>query len=183
MRQHPQVEVEARSNDRPADLVGEGVDLAVRIGRLPDSSLIATKVSQTRFVMCGSPEYLAASGTPERPDDLHRHSIVGYVAPNTAIQFNYRFLIDGAARTMSFSPRLMVDDGEALVTAGVRSVGLVMANDYLMERHIADGELVRVLRSFEMPPVPISIVQLPTRNPSPDARAFVAMLRRRLATT
>lgn len=183
VRQHPQVEVEARSNDRLADLVDEGVDLAVRIGRLPDSSLIATKVSQTRFVMCGSPEYLAASGTPEHPDDLHRHSVVSYVAPDTAVQFNHRFLIDGAARTMTFSSRLTVDDGEALVAAGIRSVGLVMANDYLMEQHIVDGRLVRVLRGFEMPPVPISVVQLPTRNPSPAARAFVAMLRRRLATT
>ena len=183
VRQHSQVEVEVRSNDRLADLVDEGVDLAVRIGRLPDSSLIATKVSQTRFVMCGSPEYLAASGTPEHPDDLHRHTIVGYVAPDTAVQFNYRFLIDGAAKSMTFSSRLTVDDGEALVAASIRSAGLVMANDYLMEQHIADGGLVRVLRGFEMPPVPISVVQLPTRNPSPAARAFVAMLRRRLATT
>lgn len=183
MRLHPQVEVEARSNDRPADLVGEGVDLAVRIGRLPDSSLIATKVSQTRFVMCGSPEYLAASGTPEHPNDLHCHTIVGYVAPDTAVRFNHRFLIDGTTRTMTFPSRLTVDDGEALVAAGLRSAGLVMANDYLMQQHIADGGLVRVLRGFEIPPAPISVVQLPTRSPSPAARAFVAMLRRRLART
>ena len=183
MRLHPQVEVEARSNDRPADLVGEGVDLAVRIGRLPDSSLIATKVGQTRFVMCGSPEYLAAKGTPEHPDDLHRHHVVGYVAPDTAVRFSHRFLIDGAARNMSFPSRLTVDDGEVLVAAGLRSAGLVMANDYLMERHITDGRLVRVLHGFEMPPVPINVVQLSTRNPSPAARAFVIMLRRHLATT
>ena len=183
VRRHPQVEVEARSNDRPADLVGEGVDLAVRIGHLPDSSLIATKISQTRFVMCGSPEYLAANGIPNHPDDLRRHSVVGYVAPDTAVQFNHRFLIAGAARTMSLPSRLTVDDGEALVAAGLRSAGLVMANDYLMEQHIADGGFVRVLRDFEMPPVPISVVQLPTRNPSPAARAFVAMLRHRLAAT
>lgn len=143
----------------------------------------APVMSQTRFVMCGSPEYLAASGTPKHPDDLHRHTIVGYVAPDTAVRFNHRFLIDGTTRTTTFPSRLTVDDGEALVAAGLRSAGLVMANDYLMEQHIADGGLVRVLRGFEIPPAPISVVQLPTRNPSPAARAFVAMLRRRLATT
>ena len=181
MRLHPQVEVEARLNDRPADLVGEGVDLAVRIGRLPDSSLVATKVGETRFVMGGAPEYLAASGTPMHPDDLHRHEVVGYVASETAVRFSHEFLIDGAAMTMNLSSRLTVDDGEALVAAGLRSAGLVMANDYLVAGHIANGGLVRVLRAFEMPPVPISVVQLPTRNPSTAARAFVALLRRRLA--
>lgn len=179
-KQYPEVEIEVRLSDRLADLVVEGVDLAIRIGDLPDSSLIATRVGQTGFVMCGSPEYLATMGMPAHPDDLHRHSVVGYVAPDTAVRFTYRFLIDGVVKTVSLPSRLKVDDGEALVGAGARSVGLVMANEYLMEQQIAEGSLVRVLREFETPPVPISVVQLPTRNPSPAARAFVAMLRRRL---
>ena len=179
-KRYPEVEIEVRLSDRLADLVAEGVDLAVRIGDLPDSSLIATRIGQTGFVMCGSPEYLATRGVPAHPDDLHRHSVVGYVAPDTAVRFTYRFLVDGAVKTVNFPSRLNVDDGEALVGAGARSVGLVMANDYLMEKQIAEGSLVRVLREFETSPVPISVVQLPTRNPSLAARAFVTMLRRRL---
>ena len=181
VRQYPQLEIEVRLNDLPVDLVKDGVDLAIRIGHLPDSSLIAARVSQTGFVLCGSPEYLATNGVPVHPDDLHHHNIVGYVAPGTAIRFAYRFQINGVERTMSLPSRLTVDDGEAAVTAAARSVGLVMVNDYHLEQHVRDGGLVRVLRAFETPPVPISVVQLPTRNPSPAAQAFTAMLRRRLA--
>jgi DNA-binding transcriptional LysR family regulator len=183
VKQYPQVEVEVRLSDRLVDLVAEGVDLAVRIGHLPDSSLIATRISQTGFVICGSPEYLAASGIPAHPYDLQHHSVVGYVRPNTAVRFTYRFLVDGVAISMSLPFRLTVDDGEAAVFAAVRSVGLVMVNDYVVEEHVADGSLVRVLREFELPPVPISVVHLPTRNPSPAIRAFEMMLRRRLAST
>jgi DNA-binding transcriptional LysR family regulator len=182
VRQYPQVEVEVRLDDRPVDLVKDGVDLAVRIGHLPDSSLIAARVSQTGFVLCASPEYLASNGVPAHPDELHRHSIVGYVAPGTSIRFTYRFLIDGVERTMSLPSRLTVDDGEAAVSAAARSVGLAMVNDYHVEHHVADGSLVRVMRAFETPPVPISVVQLPTRNPSPATQAVTVMLRRRLAT-
>lgn len=181
VRQYPQVEVEVRLSDRLVDLVAEGVDLAIRIGPLPDSSLIAARIGQTGYVLCGSPEYLAATGVPVHPDDLHRHSVVGYVTPGTAIRFTYRFLVDGAARTMTLRSRLIMDDGEALVGAAARSVGLVMVNDYLVEQQLADGSLVRVLPEFEMSPVPISVVYLPTRNPSPAAGAFIVMLRRRLA--
>ncbi|MFS0772720.1 LysR family transcriptional regulator [Sphingomonas sp. 1P08PE] len=181
VRQHPQVEVEVRLDDRPVDLVRDGVDLAIRLGHLPDSGLIAARVSQTGFVLCGSPEYLAANGVPAHPDDLYHHSMVGYVTPGTAFRFAYRFLIDGVERTMNLPSRLTVDDGEAAVTAAARSVGLVMVNDYHVDRYIADGSLVRILGAFETPPVPISIVQLPTRNPSAAAQALSVMLRRRLA--
>ena len=132
----------------PVDLVEEGVDLAIRIGHLPDSSLIALRIGQTGFFICGSPEYLAAAGVPGHPDDLHYHAVVGYVTPDTAVRFAYRFAVDGVTRTMSLPARLTVDDGEALVGAAVRSVGLVIVNDYVAERHLADGSLVRVLREF-----------------------------------
>ena len=180
-RLYPQVEIEVRLSDRVADLIEDGVDVAVRIGHLPDSSLIATRIGETRFAMCGSPAYLAAQGTPTHPADLGRHQVVGYVAPDTAIRFSYCFVIDGGVRTMALPARVTLDDGEALVEAGVRSLGLVMANDYLMAPHLADGSLVRVLREFETTPLPISVVNLPTRTPSPAIRAFTAMLRNRLA--
>ncbi|WP_346830850.1 LysR family transcriptional regulator [Pseudomonas abietaniphila] len=180
VKQYSQVEVEVRLSDRPVDLVAEGVDLAIRIGHLPDSRLIATRVGQTRYVVCGSPEYLAKAGVPRHPDELYQHYMVGYVAPDTAVRFVYHFQDDGIARTMSFPSRVTVDDGEALVVAGIKSVGLVMVNDYLVEPHLKDGSLVRVLCEFEMPQVPISIV-LPNRNPLSAVRAFSAMLSRHLA--
>jgi DNA-binding transcriptional LysR family regulator len=181
IKQYPQVEVEVRLSDRLVDLVAEGIDLAIRVGHLPDSSLIATRVSQTSFVMCASPEYLAVTGVPAHPDDLQHHSAIGYVAPDTALRFSYRFLVDGVVKTISLPARLTVDDGEAAVVAAARSLGLVMVNDYVVQRHLADGSLVRVLPKFEVAAVPISVVHLPTRNPSPAARTLTALLRRRLA--
>ena len=109
--------------------------------------------------------------------------MVGYVTPGTAVRFTYSFLVNNATKTISLSSRLTLDDGEAAVAAALRSIGLVMVNDYLVEEHLADGSLVRVLREFELPPVPISVVHLPTRNPSPAGQAFTTMLRRRLAST
>ena len=78
---------------------------------------------------------------------------------------------------MSFPSRLTADDGEALAEAAMRSAGLIMVADYLVAQPLAGGRLVRVLQGFEMPPVPVSVVQLPTRTPSPAARAFTSMLR------
>jgi LysR family transcriptional regulator, regulator for bpeEF and oprC len=180
VKRYPQVEVQARLSDRLVDLVEEGVDLAIRIGHLPDSGLIATRIGKTGYVLCGSPEYLAAAGTPSRPDDLDRHSFVGFVTPGTAVRFEYRFMIDGAPRSMNFRSQLTVDDGEALVQAALRSVGLIMIVDYLVEDLIRNRRLVRVLEEYEMPPVPVNVVHVPSRHPSPAARALIAMLRREM---
>ncbi|MYZ44763.1 LysR family transcriptional regulator [Schauerella aestuarii] len=179
VKQYPQVEVEVRLSDRVVNLIDEGVDVAIRIGHLPDSSMIASRIGHTRFVMCGSPQYLSAATVPTHPEDLLRHSVIGYVTPDTAVRFTYSFVVDGVPTSMSLPARLTVDDGEALVSAAARSVGLIMVNDYLVEPLLEDGSLVRVLREFEMPPVPISVVHLPTRHPSSAARAFTRMLRRR----
>lgn len=181
VKQYPRVEVAVRFSDQVADLVEEGVDLAIRIGHLPDSGLVATRIGQTGFVLCGAPAYLAAAPALAHPDDLHRHTMVGYVTPDTAMRFSYGFLVDGSARTMNLPARLTLDDGEALVGAALRAVGLIMVNDYLVAQNLADGSLVRVLGEFEMPPVPISVVALPARNPSPAARAFTTLLRQRLS--
>ena len=174
---HPQVEVEARLTDRFVDLVEEGVDLAVRVGHLPDSGLIATRIAQTGFVLCGSPEYFAAAGIPSHPEDLVKHRFVGFVVPRTATRFEHRFMINGQPRTFNFGSQLTVDDGDALVEAAIRSVGLILILDYLVEDLIRQGRLVRVLSEFEMPPVPVSVVYVPSRHPSPAGRALIEMLR------
>jgi LysR family transcriptional regulator, regulator for bpeEF and oprC len=171
------VEVDVRLSDRVADLVDDGFDLAIRIGFLPDSSLVATRVAETGFVLCASPSYLARTSLPLRPDDLTGHTFVGYVTPGTANRFVYRFLVDGAIRSVTFPSRLTADDGEALVAAALGSAGLVMVADYLAERHISEGRLVRVLREFEMPPAPVSVVQVANRHASPAVRALTRMLR------
>lgn len=175
---HPQVEVEARLSDRIVELVEEGIDLAIRIGHLPDSGLIARKIGDTRLTMCGSPEYLASAGIPFHPDELGQHSVVGYVPPGTTNRFKYRFIVDGATRTLSLSSPLTVDDGDALVAAALQSIGLVMVADYLIEDLVHQGKLVRVLRDFEMPAMPVSVVYPPSKHQASAARVLIDMLAR-----
>lgn len=180
VREHPEVELRASLGDRMVDLVEEGVDLAIRIGHLPDSGLVATRLGWIGYVLCGSPAYLGTAGVPAHPDDLGSHAFVGFVAPGTGTRFASRFMVDGTPRSVVRPARLTVDDGEALVEAAARSLGLVMVADFLAEDLIRTGRLVRLLRSFEMPPVPVSIVHAPTRHPTTAARALIGMLRHRL---
>ncbi|MGI4748410.1 MAG: LysR family transcriptional regulator [Janthinobacterium lividum] len=175
---HPQVEVQARLSDRLVDLVEEGVDLAVRIGHLPNSGLIATSIGETRFVLCGTPEYLAATGIPSHPDELANHRFVGFVIPGTASRFVYQFMVSGAPQSFNFQSQLTVDDGDALIAAAIRGVGLIMIVDCLVEDYLRQGRLIRILQEFEMPPIPVNVVYVPSRHPSPAGRAFIDMLRR-----
>lgn len=180
-RLHPQVDMEIRLSDSVADLISDGVDVAIRIGHLPESSLIAARIGQTRFAVAGSPKYLANRGAPRHPDELRHHDMIGYVAPGTALRFAHRFMIDGVSRTIDLPHRLTLDDGEALVAMSLRSLGLVQVNDYLIEPHLADGTLIRVLEPFETAAIPINALYLPARTPSPAIKALTAMLRRRMS--
>jgi DNA-binding transcriptional LysR family regulator len=179
---HPQVEVEARLSDRVSDLVEEGIDVAIRIGPLPDSQLIAVKLWNVALMVCGSPEYLAENGVPTHPDELENHRFVGFVTSGTSARYEYRFTIDGRVRTMQFQSQLTVDSGEALVVAASHSAGLVMVTDYLAEDMLRSGRLVRILTEFEAPPMAVSIVHAPSRHPSPAARVLIDMLRRDAGT-
>ena len=131
-------------------------------------------------MLVGSPEYFSTAGLPGHPDELTEHKFVGFVTPGMGSRFGYRFLVDGHARTMMFPSQLTVDDGEALVVAALQSVGLIMIVDYLVEDLIRTGQLVRVLRNFETPPMPVSVVHVPSRHPSPAARVLINMLRQRV---
>ncbi|MCB8877884.1 LysR family transcriptional regulator [Acidisoma silvae] len=177
LERHPQVEVEARMSDRFVDFVEENVDLAIRIGHLPASDLIAVKVGESRLALCGAPRYLAAAGVPVHPDDLAAHRFVGFVTPGTATRFKYRFAVDGQLRAIDVSAQLVVDDGDALVAAALQSVGLIMVSDHVVADLIRQGRLVRLLRDFEAPATPISVVHPPSRHLSPAARILIDMLR------
>jgi DNA-binding transcriptional LysR family regulator len=111
----PQAELEIRLSDQVVDVVEDGAHVAIRIGQLPDCSLIA---APTAFALCESPKYLAARGVPGHPDDLHHHDMIGHVAPDAAIRFDYRFTVDGAVRTMNLPSRPTLNNGQALDAMG-----------------------------------------------------------------
>ncbi|MDB5971142.1 MAG: LysR family transcriptional regulator [Hydrocarboniphaga sp.] len=177
IRLHPQVEVEARISDRNVELVEEGVDLAIRIGNLAHSGLIARRIGETKLALCGSPEYLASAGVPSHPRDLVNHRFVGFMTPGTTNRYKYRFMIDGEVASLSFGSSLTVDDGDALVAAALQSMGIIMVADYLVDDLVQSGKLVRILQEYAMPSMPISVVHAPSRHLAPAAKVLIDMLR------
>jgi DNA-binding transcriptional LysR family regulator len=168
---YPQVQVACWFLDRVVNLVEEGVDVAVRIGELPDSSLQAVRVGQVRRVVVGAPSYLAARGRPERPEDLARHTLVA--ASGVSPQPQWRFERDGEVQTVALQPRLTTTSNDAALSATVGGFGLTRLLSYQVQDAVADGRLEPVLTAFEPPPLPVHVVHREGRHASLKARAFI----------
>lgn len=166
--------------DRIVNLAEEGIDAAVRIGALPDSSLVARRIGMVRRVLVASPAYLAARGVPQTPADLKRHAIVAFsgLAANSEWRFAGR---DGAARRVAVAPRLTVNDAVAAVAAAEAGEGIAAALSYQVAEPLARGALVPVLEDHATPALPVQIVHPQARLVAPKVRAFVDAMAPRLA--
>lgn len=169
---HPRVALEAQFSNAYVDLVGEGFDLAVRLGSLPDSRLVARKVTERHRLICAAPAYLAEHGVPRTPADLTGHACLRFTdKPNPHV---WEFV--GPAGEMQVAPisgPFASDDAEALVQAGVAGAGVVYATDWLVGRELADGRLVRLLEDWRMPEEGGVYVVTPSRSGLPSkTRAF-----------
>ncbi len=178
---HPGVRVVLSLTDRVVDIVGEGFDLAVRIGRQRDSALVAKKLGEVPRSVCASPRYLEAAGIPRRPEQLAEHAcLVFRSTPGPAV---WRF--KGAAGSVDVRVRgpLVTLDGGALVTAACGGMGLVLVPQWLTSSALADGRLRRVLRRYAPIPAttPLYAVYPHRSLVPPKVRAFVSFLARRLA--
>jgi DNA-binding transcriptional LysR family regulator len=182
---HPGVQVELVLLDRIVDLVEEGIDAGVRIGRLPDSSLVALAVGQTRRVVCASPAYLRQAGTPQSPADLLSHRCVSFTGLASAHEWGFGKETD--AQRVKISPTLASNQVDAVLDACVRGVGLAQFLCYQVQALINSRRLKRVLGAFEPAPLPIHVIYPHARLLSANVRAFVdwsvPRLQRRLGTT
>lgn len=168
---YPEVSVGLVMTDRVAHFLDDQVDIALRIGTLPDSSLIATRLGVVRHVICASPDYLAANGIPSTPDDLARHGVISF--QSVSVLSSWVFESEGAEMTASFRSRLSVNTIDAAIDAGLSGAGLVRAVSYQVVDHVRAGRLKIVLESFEPAPRPVHLVY-DTRNRLPlKLRAFV----------
>jgi DNA-binding transcriptional LysR family regulator len=179
LERHPAVDVRLQLADRNADLIEEHVDVALRIGRLPDSALVATRVGEVTRVACASPAYLARFGTPRAPEDLAAHRCVSFVGLDAPDRWLFA-APDGERRAVPVRTRLAVTTAEAAIDAALAGVGIARVLSYQVAPALADGRLVRVLAGDEPPPVPASLVhpgqgRLPMRT-----RAFVDFATRAL---
>jgi DNA-binding transcriptional LysR family regulator len=181
---HPQLEIELDLNDRRVDLVSEGHDLAVRIGKLPDSSLIARRLAPCRHVVCASPAYLQARGEPRSPECLEqdRHDCLIY--SNRSISEEWRFRIGGEWRSVRVrAKRLGVNNGDVLRDAAIAGLGLVALPTFIVSEALQRGELIPVLRDFDLDDPSIHAVWPPNRELSAKVRAFVDFLSDRFGET
>jgi DNA-binding transcriptional LysR family regulator len=174
----PEISLRLLLTDRVVNPVEESIDVAVRIGSLPESSMIATRVGSIRVVVCASPAYLAARGRPQTPDQIHHHDCItinDVAAPNT-----WKFRDGKRAVLVPVRSRLCVNTSEAAVLAAVADAGLTRVMSYKMDAARRAGSLELVLEAFEPEPLPIHIVYSP-RKPVPlKLRAFLNWVTPRL---
>ncbi len=178
LERHTGVAVQLQLLDRVVDLVDEGIDAAVRIGPLADSSMVAIPAGEVRRVVCASPELLRVVGEPERPEALAEQSCVRFsgVAAGPAWHF------DDGGRDLSVPVRgrLVTNQARAGIEACVRGLGFGSFLSYQVEPDVREGRLVRVLRGFEPPPLPVSLVYPSVRLVSARLRAFLDWMKPRL---
>lgn len=176
---HPGLRIELVLNDRNLDLVEEGLDVAVRIGALADSSLVARRVGEVRQVLFASPKYLARRGRPRAPKDLSAHDIV--FNSSRPAPPEWRFRVGGRDRAVRLSPRLMVTEVEAMLLAVRAGRGIGRALSYQVADDFAAGTLTRLLQKFEPPALPVQLVVPTARHMPPAVRAFLDHAARSLA--
>jgi len=169
---HPEVQLALTFTDRYIDLVEEGVDVAVRFGPLRDSTLMARRLSETRFQVVGSPAYFARAGRPRKPDDLKRHQCL-VLAQRESRPRDWRFRRGGEDILITPPSRMSFSDGAAICGAACAGYGLAQMHDYYAAGPVAAGELEPVLEKFRTGPDGIFLVYPQTRHLSPKVRAFV----------
>ncbi len=158
MRRHPQLQIDLRLSDAYVDLVREGIDLALRIGPLRDSTLVARRVDRQQLVLCASPTYLDARGTPRRIEDLAGHDVVVFRLPTSGRDRPWQLRQRGRALEMVPRAQVRIDDGEGLVEALKLGMGLCQLPDMMVQDELQRGELVELLPSCRPEPMPIHIV-------------------------
>ncbi|SEF02295.1 MULTISPECIES: LysR family transcriptional regulator [Pseudomonas] len=171
LTQFPEVCINAVLVDRVMSMVEEGIDVAVRIGELPDSNQHAIRIGEVRRVICGSPRFLAANGRPVHPQDLAHAPIVATSAIGQ--QRSWPFLVAGESFSVRPEPRLVVTANQAAVNAACLGLGFTRVLSYQVSSKLASGELEIVLEDFELPPLPIHVVYQGGRNAPARIRSFV----------
>lgn len=178
LTQYPEVSASCLFLDRVVNLLEEGVDVAVRIGELPDSTMQAIRVGQVRRVICAAPAYLAKMGVPTVPDDLHQHTIVSArsVTPNP----EWKLLDKGVPRHIRLQARMITTTNDSAVAAAVGGFGLTRLLSYQVAAHLQTGQLKVVLEDCEPPALPVHVVHREGRQAPQRVRAFLDLAIERL---
>lgn len=171
---HPGLTVDLRLSDRYADLAAEGIDLAIRIGTLAPSALVARRIGATSFLLVAAPAYFAQAGRPERPEDLARHRCIR--DSNLRGDGSWTLYDGGRPRRVPVAGRFTVNSLAAARDLAIAGEGIAFCPDYLVAAALAEGQLAALPAGLCGPPMPISAVHLPVRRLPRRTRALIDFL-------
>jgi DNA-binding transcriptional LysR family regulator len=178
LQAYPDIDVDLRLGAGGDNLIEQQIDLAIRIGVQPDSSLMAIRAGEIRHVVVASPSYLQRRGLPKHPRDLIEHSCVTLAPHETATE--WIFMYDKGANKYPVRSRLIVTTAEAAADAAVAGVGIAHLFCYQVSKPVADGTLQLLIREFEPPPFPVNLVYAAGRHMPQKLRAFIDFVLPRL---
>jgi DNA-binding transcriptional LysR family regulator len=173
LKRYPDTEVECRLLDRVVNMMDEGVDVAIRIGSLEDSSYQAIPVGRVRRVVCASPAYLEQHGVPLAPGDLADHALIS--AAGVTPSSDWRFAREDYPVSVRVHPRLTVATNDEAISAALDGFGITRVLSYMVAQALAEGRLVEVLREFEATTLPIHVMHHEGRHAAAKVRAFLDM--------
>ncbi|MGI1670641.1 MAG: LysR family transcriptional regulator [Neptuniibacter sp.] len=183
LEQFPNMEIELILLDRVVDLLEEGIDIALRIGSLPDSTLIAKPVGTLGHIICASPDYIAKAGMPESPTEIINHDCIHLTALNSAPE--WPFYDRGSVNKIRIAGKFKTNHVEAARDACCDGLGIGQFLSYQVGPHIAQGKLIAILEDYSLPPLPINLVYPHSRQQSSRSRVFIdwaqPLLKRRIA--
>ena len=181
LARYPELQLHIGEGDRLVDLVREGVDCVLRVGDLQDSAMIGRRIAMLEEAVCASPDYLRRHGTPQTPDELDGHQMIGFVSSVTGGHFPLEFLAGSAVRRIALPATVSVAGADTNVAAARLGFGLIQVPRYRLEEDFAAGTLIEVLKDFPGPARPVSLLYLRDRQLSPRVRVFIDWLSREFA--
>ncbi|MBK0399325.1 LysR family transcriptional regulator [Limibaculum sp. M0105] len=178
---HPELAVDVDMSDRIVDLVGEGFDLAVRIGSLRDSTLVARKICDVRVAVAAAPSFLDKHGRPTRPEDMRDWPALAYVGSERPDIWRFR-RPDGGEGSVQLPVRMRANNGTVLLSAAAAGLGVVIQPSFILCEAVRSGQLETVLTDHAWPEIAIFAVYPQTRHLSAKARTFIDFLRARIGS-
>jgi DNA-binding transcriptional LysR family regulator len=169
----PDINVQMTLSDRNADLIDDHIDMAVRIGELPDSSMVATRVGFVRRVVCASPKFLMAHGAPKTPDDLADLPCITFGNIVSGSSWMFAAKSRRGVRPVPVQARLAINTAEAAIDAAISGVGITQVLSYQVAQAIKDKRLKIVLKDFEVEPLPIHVLYPAQTRPPLKLRSFL----------
>ncbi len=173
LAQHPQLQVEISSTDRRVDVIREGFDCVVRVGKLSDSSLIARPLGKLELLNCVSPDYIAQFGTPQTLDDLANHQLVHYVTTLGSKSSGFEYTEQGDVKFIAMAGNITVNNSDAYSAACIAGFGIAQIPRIGAQDYLAQGKLVEVLKNYRAEAMPVSLIYPNRRNLSRRVQVFM----------